>query len=104
MYYSIKHKTKFRYSAPITQSVMEVRMQPRSEGNQSCLRFQLSTTPRSQVMAHRDGLGNTVHHFDIPASHAQLVITAESLVSLTRPVRSRGQRPATRSQEAGAGL
>jgi len=32
MHYSIRHLTKFRYSAAISESVMEVRMQPRTEG------------------------------------------------------------------------
>jgi transglutaminase-like putative cysteine protease len=85
MYYTIRHKTRFRYSNPISQSVMEVRMQPRSEGAQRCLRFQLTTTPRSQVTAHRDGQGNTVHSFDVPGSHAQLTINAEAFVRTLSP-------------------
>ena len=32
MFYSIRHITRFRYSAPVRESVMELRMQPRSEG------------------------------------------------------------------------
>jgi transglutaminase-like putative cysteine protease len=80
MYYSIRHTTRFRYSAPIAESVMEVRMQPRTEGEQHCLSFRLHTSPRSQIMAYRDYLGNTVHHFDVPGRHVQLVLTAEALV------------------------
>ena len=34
MFYSIRHVTRFVYSLPVTESVSEVRMQPRSEGNQ----------------------------------------------------------------------
>jgi len=30
MFYSIRHLTKFRYSAPVSESVMELRMCPRS--------------------------------------------------------------------------
>jgi len=45
MYYTIRHVTKFTYEAPITESVMEVRMQPRNEGGQRCIRFGLSTAP-----------------------------------------------------------
>ena len=32
MFYSIRHVTRFRYSSPVMESVMELRMQPRSEG------------------------------------------------------------------------
>ena len=34
MYYSIRHLTKFRYSAHVSESLMEARMQPRSDGSQ----------------------------------------------------------------------
>jgi transglutaminase-like putative cysteine protease len=83
MYYTIRHATRFRYSAPISESIMEVRAQPRSEGNQHCLDFQLRTSPRSYVMSYRGDFGNRVHHFDIPNSHSQLTITAESLVDMS---------------------
>ena len=46
MRYTIRHVTRFTYEAPITESVMEARMQPRSDGAQRCLHFGLSTTPR----------------------------------------------------------
>src|SRR5215213_8331349 len=82
MLYSIHHATKFRYSAPITESVMQLWMQPRSEGIQHCLKFDLSLRPSAQAKSTRDHLGNIVHHFDIPAPHTQLVITAKSLVEL----------------------
>jgi hypothetical protein len=38
MFYSIRHVTRFRYFAPVRESVMELRMQPRSEGRRR-LRF-----------------------------------------------------------------
>lgn len=83
MFYSIRHVTRFTYSSPITESVSEVRMQPRSEGNQRCVKFELTTQPRARIQGYRDYLGNVVHHFDIPARHSQLKITAEATVEIT---------------------
>jgi transglutaminase-like putative cysteine protease len=83
MYYSIRHLTKFLYSNPVSESVMETRMHPRSDLNQHCLNFQLSVNPRCRVFSYRDHLGNHVHHFDIPGKHGQLVIVAESLVEVS---------------------
>ena len=80
MHLSISHVTKFRYSAPITESVMELRMQPLSEGPQRCLKFDLSLRPQARASVYRDHLGNGVQHFDIPGRHIQLVINARSLV------------------------
>jgi transglutaminase-like putative cysteine protease len=82
MFYSIRHLTKFLYSNPVSESMMETRMHPRSDANQRCLTFQLSVTPRCRVFSYRDHLANHVHHFDIPGQHRQLVIVAEALVEM----------------------
>jgi transglutaminase-like putative cysteine protease len=82
MYYSIRHLTKFLYSNPVSESMMETRMHPRSDQNQRCLTFHLSVSPRCRVFSYRDHLANHVHHFDIPGQHGQLVIVAESLVEV----------------------
>jgi transglutaminase-like putative cysteine protease len=80
MHYTVRHVTRFTYDAPISESVMEVRMQPRSELCQRCLRFELQTSPRTGVQAYVDPQGNIVHHFDIPGRHSQLTLTAEAIV------------------------
>jgi transglutaminase-like putative cysteine protease len=83
MYYAIRHLTRFRYSVPISESTMEIRMQPRTEGLQRCLEFSVHTQPSSHIMSYRDYLHNMVHHFTIPGRHAQLTITAEALIEIT---------------------
>ncbi len=82
MFYSIRHLTQFRYDSPVSESLMEARMHPRTEGSQRCLSFQLSVDPRAMVHQYRDYLGNSVHHFDVPGKHIQLRIVAESLVEV----------------------
>ena len=84
-YFAIRHVTRFSYDAPVSEELMEVRMQPRSEGGQRCLRFELGTGPRARVMAYLDHLGNSVHHFDTPARHTHLTITARAHVQLEPP-------------------
>jgi len=79
-FYSIRHLTRFRYARPISESIMETRMNPRSDSSQHCLTFTLSVSPRCRVFSYRDHQGNNVHHFDIPGEHNQLVIVAESIV------------------------
>jgi len=82
MYYSIRHVTRFRYGASVYESVMEARMQPRSESTQRCYSFKLAVQPRARIHFYRDSLANTVHYFDIPEDHKGLAITAEALVDL----------------------
>ena len=89
MHYTIRHVTRFTYETPIAESMMEARMQPRSDATQRCIRFGLSTTPASRVMMYQDHDGNIVHHFNIPGRHTRLVVTADTanhfVVSLQRP-------------------
>ena len=80
MRYTVRHITRFVYEQPVTESVMEVRMQPRSDGIQRCLHFGLTATPSARVMMYNDHDGNVVHHFNIPAKHSRLTVTATSLV------------------------
>jgi transglutaminase-like putative cysteine protease len=80
--YLIRHTNRFTYSAPISESLMEVRMQPRGDGRQRCLRFELTTQPRSRVFAYQDSLGNVVHHFNIPSRHSRLWIAADAVVDM----------------------
>jgi transglutaminase-like putative cysteine protease len=82
MHYLIRHVTSYRYSEPVRESQMELRMQPRSEGPQRCWGFRLETTPRAQVSSFRDGMGNVVHHFDIAPAHSRLTLTAEAAVEV----------------------
>jgi transglutaminase-like putative cysteine protease len=80
MLYTIRHITRFNYEAPISESVMEVRMQPRTDHGQRCVHFGLSTLPASRVLTYQDHEGNSVHHFDIAARHTRLTITTETRV------------------------
>jgi transglutaminase-like putative cysteine protease len=82
MHYSIRHITRFRYSRPVRESVMELRMQPRSEGPQALRSFQIATNPRAQLYAYTDHLGNAVYHFNVLREHMELRIEAQSLIEM----------------------
>jgi transglutaminase-like putative cysteine protease len=82
MFYSIRHVNLFRYNAPVRESVMELRMQPRSEGPQTLRSFQISTNPRAQLYAYTDHLGNAVYHFNLLREHEELRIEAQATVEI----------------------
>jgi len=82
MFYSIRHITRFRYSGPVRESVMELRMQPRSEGPQTLRSFQITTNPRAQLYAYTDHLGNAVYHFNLLREHEELRIEAQAVVEI----------------------
>jgi transglutaminase-like putative cysteine protease len=80
--YSVRHTTTFRYEPAVRESVMEVRLRPRSEGEQRCLSFTLDVEPAANILQYHDFAGNTVHHFDIAGSHTQVKVTAQSTVEV----------------------
>ena len=84
MFYSIRHVTRFRYSAPVRERVMELRMQPRSEGPQALRSFQIVTNPRAQLYAYTDYAGNAVYHFNVLRAHEELRIEAQAVVEIYR--------------------
>jgi len=84
MFYSIRHVTRFCYSAPVRESVMELRMQPRSEGPQTVRSFHITTDPRAQLYAYTDHFGNAVYHFNALKSHDELRIEAVATVEFSR--------------------
>ncbi|HTQ13140.1 MAG TPA: transglutaminase family protein [Rhizomicrobium sp.] len=83
MFYSIRHITRFRYDSPVRESVMELRMQPRSEGPQALRAFQIATSPRAQLYAYTDHLGNAVYHFNVLRQHGELRIETQSVVEMS---------------------
>lgn len=98
MYYALRHTATFRYSTPITESIMEVRIQPRSEGTQHCLDFRLSTSPMTQISNYRGENGNWVHYFDVPNRHNHLTFTAEATVEVLSPALPEALAPTIRAE------
>jgi transglutaminase-like putative cysteine protease len=80
MYFGIQHQTRFRYDSPVSESLMELRMQPRTEASQRCHSFLVKVSPKARVMYYRDHLGNHIHHFNVAAKHTELLIVTESMV------------------------
>jgi transglutaminase-like putative cysteine protease len=82
MRYFIEHTTRFIYSNPVHENLTEIRMAPRTEGNQRCFQFRLTTKPNVQVQRYDDPFANVVYHFDVPSPHTKLEIHASSAVEV----------------------
>jgi transglutaminase-like putative cysteine protease len=85
MVYSIRHFNRYRYSKPVSQSTLEVRMHPRSEHTQRCFTFELNVSPKARLFSYMDHVGNTIYHFDMPQPHTELTIVADALVDVEPP-------------------
>jgi transglutaminase-like putative cysteine protease len=86
----VRHETTFEYSAPAVEAVIEVRMEPVSDGEQGLHSFHLAVTPEAEIFRYQDGFGNRVHHFNLLASHQAVRILAASIVESERTPRDLG--------------
>lgn len=84
MLLSIRHETSLSYSARISETVMELRMAPKSDAHQTLRGFGLAVGPAALLFEHVDWLGNSVHSFSIVEFHERVLIVAESVVDVHR--------------------
>ena len=76
----IVHSTRYRYSGPIAETVMEVRLRPMDGNGQRCLEFDLDVSSGITPRTYRDGYGNHVHYFNLVRPHTRLIVTSRSIV------------------------
>ncbi|MBV8602054.1 MAG: transglutaminase family protein [Candidatus Eremiobacteraeota bacterium] len=85
MQFTIAHETTYRYAEPIHESYTICHLQPLSDLDQYCTRFELSVIPRTRVFSYADRFGNFVQHFSVIPEHPLLSIAARSTVVTARP-------------------
>jgi transglutaminase-like putative cysteine protease len=75
--------------------VTEVRMEPASDEDQSCLSFRLTVSPPAELFRYQDGFGNHVHHFNLLPPHEQVHVLAAGVVETHPRPRDPFASPAT---------
>ena len=70
----VTHRTRYAYGAPVRDSFNEVRLQPADTTRQRRLAFRLSVQPTTRLSSRLDFYLNTVHTFEVPSPHAELVV------------------------------
>lgn len=80
MKFEIVHSTRYRYTAPIAETVMEVRLQPMDGNGQRCLDFRLELSHGVKARTYMDGFGNHVHYFNLVRPHSGLAVVSRSTV------------------------
>ena len=80
--FEIEHTTRFAYTGPITETMMELRLAPLDSRGQRLLDFKLDISPRVKVTTYRDGYGNLVHYFNLLRAHQKLRVSSRSLVEM----------------------
>jgi transglutaminase-like putative cysteine protease len=76
----IMHSTRYRYTGPIAETVMEVRLRPMDGNGQRCLDFNLELSHGIKANSYMDGYGNNVHYFNLVRPHSALNVISRSTV------------------------
>ena len=99
MHLQVEHRFAFEYDTFISESFLELRVQPKTTPQQAVASFELAVGPPTSVHRYRDWNDNLTHHFTITKFHDRIAVAARS------PSRPRPTRPptpcATSSSSAG---
>lgn len=84
---AIRHETVYRYTAPLSYTIQQLRLTPRIEPTQQMLAWQIDTAGTRHALA--DAFGNLCHMLTITGSHDVVRIVASGEVEVVAPDRGR---------------
>jgi transglutaminase-like putative cysteine protease len=90
----IEHTLAFSYDSFISESFLELRVQPKATPAQTVTSFSLAVGPPTRVFRYRDWNDNVAHHFTVTKFHDRIEVVSRSLVE-THPA---GPAPAAVSE------
>lgn len=76
----VTHVTRLEYDADVYESVMDVRLGPRTDSEQRWERFDLRAQPAAAIRRYTDGFGNIAHLLSVAKPHRELVVTSHGEV------------------------
>jgi transglutaminase-like putative cysteine protease len=84
---SIEHRLAFAYDGYISESFLELRVQPKTDAHQTLHTFTLAVGPPTRVDRYTDWNDNVVHHFNVARYHNRIEVASRSVVA-THPAAS----------------
>ncbi|TFV88133.1 transglutaminase family protein [Oxalobacteraceae bacterium OM1] len=92
MQHTIRHETLYRYTAPLTYTIQQLRLTPRADAHQRVLSWQVAAGGRLHAFA--DAFGNRCHMLTITGLHDEVRIVAAGTVEVAPLDRGRLTEPA----------
>ena len=80
MLLTIEHRLACSYDSYISESFLELRVQPRATAAQTVASFSLAVGPPTRVFRYRDWNDNLAHHFTVTKFHDRIEVVSRSLV------------------------
>jgi transglutaminase-like putative cysteine protease len=81
MILEVEHRLDFQYGGYISESFLELRVQPKTSAHQTVHAFSLAVGPPARVHRYADWNENFVHHFNITRYHDRIEAVSRSLVT-----------------------
>jgi transglutaminase-like putative cysteine protease len=78
---SVEHRLAFEYDGYISESFLELRVQPKAVPHQTVHAFSLGVGPLTRVYRYADWHENLVHHFNVTRYHNRIEVLSRSLVT-----------------------
>ena len=85
MRYEIEHISRYLYTAPVQRCMMSLCLQPRDDGGQRLLHFEVSTDPPAPLSHETDAFGNTKHVLNVHSEHEVLEVATRCTVEAVPP-------------------
>jgi transglutaminase-like putative cysteine protease len=83
--YEVRHRTEYSYQDDVTSSYGWAYLTPRDGADQLCSSTRLEVLPGAALISDSvDYFGNRASYFEVHEPHRQLVVTATSLVEVSR--------------------
>lgn len=83
--YEVTHRTQYRYDGEVTASYGLAHLLPRDAPGQRVRRSRLQVDPQPDLIAERsDYFGNRCGYLEVHRPHTELVVTAVSVVEISR--------------------
>jgi transglutaminase-like putative cysteine protease len=91
----VEHTTRFEYDADVVESVIDVRLGPRSDAHQRWGRFDIRVDPAGSARRYGDGFGNTGFLVTLARAHRHLDLRTSGEIEtlLADPFAVPGQPP-----------
>lgn len=83
MQLSIRHETRYGYTAPLAYTIQQLHLTPRLEPQQQVLAWQLAAP--GQLHAYVDAYGNRSHMLTMTTPHDGLLVVASGMVETSCP-------------------
>ena len=78
----VEHRFSFSYDGYISESFLELRLQPKPTPAQTVASFSLAVGPPTRVFRYRDWNDNLAHHFTVTKFHERIEVASRSLVDV----------------------